>query len=93
MMWLMRKIGVVDARSQVIGRHFRLTQQREIFDLVGELGLRAVDAVGKAQLAAFAAGDPIAQGKWLAGSGAAIALFARQLAHAGIEEPRALRRD
>ena len=43
------------------------------------------------QRAALTAGDAIAEGEGLAGGGAAVALFAGELAHARIEEPCALR--
>ncbi len=85
------QIGVVDAGGEMVGGHAVRAQQREVFHLVGELGLRAVDAIGKAQGAALAARNAIAEGERLAGSGAAVAFFARQFAHAGIEEPGALR--
>ena len=45
----------------------------------------------KLQGAVVAAGNAIAEGEGLAGGGAAVAFFARQFAHAGVEEPGALR--
>ena len=85
------EVGVVDARGEVIGRHAVRSQQGEVFDLVGELGLRSIHAIDKAQDAVLTAGDAIAQGEGLAGSGAAVAFLAGEFAHAGIEEPGALR--
>ncbi len=69
------QIGVVDAGGEVVRRHAVRAQQREVFDLVGELGLRAVDAVGEAQRAVLAAGDAIAERERLATGGAAVAGF------------------
>jgi hypothetical protein len=51
-------------------------QKCEVFYLVGLLGLLAVDGVGEAQDAVFAAGDAIAEGEGLAGGGAAVGFFA-----------------
>ena len=85
------EIGIVDARGEVIGRHSVRAQQGEVFDLVGELGLITIDAIGEVQGAAFAAGDAIAEGERLARSGAAVAFFPGQFAHTGIAEPGALR--
>ena len=60
------EIGVVSAGGEVIGGLAVRTQQGEVFDLVGELGLRAVDGVGEAQSTAVAARDAIAEGEGLA---------------------------
>ncbi len=76
------QIGIVDAGGEVVGRHPIRPQQGEVFDLVGELGLLAIDAVGKAQGPVVATGNAIAKGKGLARGGAAVAFFARQFAHA-----------
>ncbi len=43
------QIGVVDARGEVIGGHAVTAQQGEVFDLVGEFGLLAVDAIVEVQ--------------------------------------------
>ncbi len=85
------EIGVVNAGGEVIGRHAVRAQQGEVFHLIGLLGLLAVDAIHKLQDPALAAGDAIAQGERLARGGAAVRLFAGDFAHAGIEEPCALR--
>ena len=85
------EIGVVGAGGEVISGHAVGAQQGEVFHLVGELGLLAVDAVGKAEGAVLAAGDAIAEGEGLAGGGAAVGVFAGEFAHAGVEEPGALR--
>jgi hypothetical protein len=45
----------------------------------------------KLQGAALTAGDAIAEGEGLAGGGAAVGVFAGEFAHAGVEEPGALR--
>ena len=74
----------------MIGGHSVAAQQGEVLDLVGQLGLLAVDGVVKAQDAVVAAGDAEAEGEGLAGGGAAVAFGAGQIAHSGIEEPGAL---
>ena len=85
------EIGVVGARGEMVSGKAVRPQQGEVLYLVGELWLRAVDAVHKSQHTALAAGHAIAQRKRLACGGAAVGLFARHLAHAGIREPGALR--
>ena len=77
------QIGVVHAGGQVVGGHSIASQQGEVLDLVGELGLLAVDAVREAQRTAIA-GNAVAQGEGLAGAGAAIALLAAKFPHAGV---------
>jgi len=86
------QIGVVHTRGEMIGRHSVRPQQGEVFDLVCELRLRAINAIHKSQSPSFAAGHPIAQRKRLAGGGAAVGLLAREIAHTGVAEPGALRR-
>ncbi len=71
------QIGIVDARGEVIRRHPIRAKQGEVFNLVGELGLRSIHAVDKAQGALMAAEDTIAEGKGLATGGAAVAGFSR----------------
>ena len=66
------EIGVVGAGGEVVGRHAVRAQQGEVFDLVGELWLRAVDAIDKSQHAALAARHAIAQRERLARGGAAV---------------------
>ena len=75
------EIGVVGAGGEVVGGHPvpqphrrrpvggdpGRTQQGEVFHLVGELGLLAVNAIDKAEGTAFTAGDAIAKGEGLAG--------------------------
>ena len=51
----------------------------------------AVDSVCELNDAVFAAGNAIAEGEGLAGGGAAVAFFAGEFAHAGVEEPGSLR--
>ncbi len=84
------QVGVVGAGSQVIRRHAVGAEQREILDIGGGLGLLAVDAIGEAHGAFGVARDAVAQGEGLARGGTAVALGGRQLAHVGVEEPRAL---
>ena len=79
------EIGVVGARGEVIGGHAVRAQQGEVFDLVGELGLRAVDAIGEAQGTALAARDAIAEGEGLATGGAAVAGFSRSSRMPGLK--------
>ena len=85
------QVGVIGAGGQMIGRHAVAAQQGEVFDLIGQLGLLAIDGIDKAQDAVVAAGHAEAQRKGFPGGGAAVALGAREIAHAGIEEPCALR--
>ena len=83
MMWLMRKIGIVGAGGQVIRRHAVRPQQREVFDSSATLRLRAIDAIVEARsVRSCPARHAKAQRERLAGGGAAVAFFARQLAHA-----------
>jgi hypothetical protein len=69
------EIGVVGAGGEVVGWKAVRPQQGEVFDLVGLLGLLAIDGVGEAQGAALVAGDAIAEGEGLAGGSAAVAGF------------------
>ena len=85
------EIGIVDTRSEMVCGHAVRTKECEIFDFVGGLLLRAINAVDELQGAVASARHAIAQCERLAGGGAAIGLFARQFAHSGIEEPCALR--
>ena len=88
------QIGIVDAGREVIGRVFRptpLTQEGEVFDLVGWLGHGTVDGVVELDDAVLAAGDTIANSERLSGGGAAIGFFTGEFAHAGVEEPSSLR--
>ena len=81
------QINIVGARRQVIRRHAVAAQQGEVFNVVSCLHLLAVHGIGETDLPAMAAGHAEAQGKGLAGCGAVITFLARQLPHAGIEEP------
>src|SRR5579864_2214042 len=65
-------------------------EQGEVFDVGAGLHLFAVDGIGKADDLACVAGDAEAEGEGLSGSGAAVAFFAGEFAHAGIEEPGSL---
>ena len=47
------QVGVVGAGGQVIGGIAVRAQQGKVLDLVGELGLRAINGVGKAERAAL----------------------------------------
>ena len=85
------EIGIVEARGEVIRGHAVRAEKREIFYLVGRLGLFAVDGIREVQHPAFTAGHAIAQRERLARCGATVRLFTGQLAHSGVEEPRALR--
>ena len=70
------QVGVIGAGGQMIGRHAVAAQQGKVFDLIGQLGLLAIDGIGKAQHAVMAARHAEAQGERLAGGGAAVALLA-----------------
>jgi hypothetical protein len=66
------EIGVVDAGGKVISGKAIRTQQGEVFDLVGELGLFPIDAIGEAQGTILTAGDSIAEGERFSGISAAV---------------------
>jgi len=79
------EIGIVYARGKVIGGKAVRTKQSKVFDLVSQLGLFPVDAIGEAQDTILTAGDAIAEGELLACSGAAVGLFAGHFAHPGLK--------
>ncbi len=85
------EIGVVGARGEMVSGHAVGARQGEVLDLVGELLLLTINSIDKAQSAARAAGDAIAEGERLARGGAAVTLLAGKIAHTGIREPGALR--
>ncbi len=72
-MWLMSQVGVVGAGSQMVGRHPVAAQQGEILDVVGGLGLLAVDEVVERDRASGAARHAEAKHEGLACRGAAVA--------------------
>src|SRR5689334_18947660 len=85
------EVGVVGARRQVIGRHAVRAEKREVFDVVGGLRRLAINGVFESNCALRVARNFEAQRERLTGIGAAITLFARQVAHVGVEEPCTLR--
>ena len=84
------QVGVIRTGGQMIGWHSIAAQQREVFDLIRQLGLLAVHQVDKAQHAVLTARHAETQGERFTGGGAAVALFARELAHSRIEQPGSL---
>ena len=84
------QIGVVGAGCHVISRHAARSQQREVLDIGGGFGLRAVDHIVEADFVARFARHAKAQYERFASGGAAVAFLFRHLAHAGIEQPRAV---
>src|ERR1700716_2218158 len=71
----------------VVGAHAVRTEEREVFDVVGGLGLFAIDRISEADLFACSPGNAEAEGEGLSGRGSAIAFGAGKFAHAGVEEP------
>jgi len=62
------QVGVVHAGGQMVGGVAIRAKEREIFHLVGELGLRAVDAVNEMQRPLESPRHAVAQRKRLAGA-------------------------
>ncbi len=81
------EVGIVGAVGEVIGGHAVAAQQGEIFDVGVSFGLFAVDGVVELDVAFAVVGHAEAEGEGLSGGGAAVALFAGEFAHSGIEEP------
>src|SRR5271167_2628334 len=65
-------------------------QQGKIFNVGASLLLFTINSIVEADNLSTLARDAKAQGKGLAGGGAAIAFFPRKFAHPGIEQPRSL---
>src|SRR5207245_3885311 len=85
------QINVIGAGGQVIGRHPVGTEQGEIFDVLGEFALLAVDRIAEAHFLARITRDPKTQRERLSPGSPAIALIPRKLTDPGVEEPCALR--
>src|SRR5437870_10696890 len=65
------QVGIVSAGSQVIRRHAIAPEEGKVFDIGGELGLLAVNAVHEPNLLLGFPGDVEAQGEWFSGGGPA----------------------
>src|SRR5208282_4738967 len=68
------KVDVVGTGGEMVGGHAIGTKEREVFDVVGEFDVLAVDRVREADLLASAPGDAEAEGEGLSGGGSAVAL-------------------
>src|SRR3954454_19981391 len=81
------QIGVIGARRHVIGRHAGRAEQGEILKVAGPLSYRPVDKISYNDLCTRLSRHTEAQHEWFTRAGPAIALFAREVAHARIVEP------
>ena len=79
------QVRVIGAGGHVIGRQSVAAQQGEVFDVGGGFRLLAVDQIVKRHRLARFARHSVAHYERLAGGGAAVAFFARELAHRGME--------
>src|SRR5215831_1835571 len=85
------EIRIVRARCQMVSRYAVGTQQGKVFDIVRQLRLLPVDRIHKTDFPPRVARHAIAQGKRLSCCRTAVALLARKLAHASMEQPCPLR--
>ena len=81
------EVDIVGAGSEVVGGHAVGAEEGEVFDVGGRFELVAIDGVVEAHCFGGVPGDAEAEGESFSGGGAAVALGAGELAHAGIEEP------
>src|SRR5437879_2116829 len=81
------EVDVVGTGGEVVGGHAVRTEEREVFDVVGGLGLVAIDRVSEMDLFACPPWNTEPEGEGLSRCGSAIAFGTGKFAHAGGEEP------
>ena len=86
------QVGIVGAGRHVIRRQAIAPQQREVLDIVGGLGLRAINGVVELDDAIRATGHAKTHDERLTGSSSTVAVGGAQFPHAGVEQPSGFRR-